>query len=407
MLTKLRLRFTLAILLISSLLLSIVMATIVLTTALVVKSDIRRAIMTSLENAASVDFDSKETFESIDCMIIAEKGDIFYTAHLEMYSEEEQETILNTMLGSTESGVFSCFDKSFVYESIQVESMTYYAIYDATGEMKAINHSWKIIIIVYVVVLVVIAVLAWLLSSSMMKPVSDSLQKQKDLVANASHELKTPLTIIDTDISLAKRGLTENHPSLKWLDGIETQTIRMNELIKELLELSRLESTTIVQIEDVKISDLLESMTLELEAGCFEKNITMTNDIKKDVEIFSDTEKIRKLFGILLNNAYKYTPDGGKISVELTTKRNNVQVLFYNTGAGIPKDKMGHIFERFYKVDESHTGESNSFGLGLAIAKSLVDTLSGEIRCESKEGEYTIFKLSLPINSHKQLPQQE
>lgn len=407
MLTKLRLRFTLAILLIASLLLSIVMATIILTTALIIKSDIKRVILSSLDRAMLADFKEKDTFENIKCMIVAERNNTFYTARLEMYTEEEQETIVHTMLSSSERVFFSCLDKSFVYESRSLEDMTIYAIYDATGEIKTINHVWRVIIVSYAVVLAVIAFLAWMLSSAMMKPVSESLQKQKDLVANASHELKTPLTIIDTDITLAKNGLDENHPSLKWLNGIESQTVRMNELIREMLELSRLESTVSTRFETVKISDLLESMTLELEAGCFEKNITMTTEIKNGVEIISDTEKIRKLFSVLLNNAYKYTPDGGKISITLSTKRNYVQVSICNTGAGIPKEKIEHIFERFYKVDESHTGESNSFGLGLAIAKSLVDAISGEIKCESKEGENTCFKLSLPMNSHKQISQQE
>lgn len=405
MLIKLRLRFTLATLLIASLLLSIVMATIILTTALIIKSEIKGAINSSLDKAVDMDFSEKVSFENIKCMIVAERDGTYYTSRLEIYTEQEQSIIVHTMLSSEEQVFFTCLEKSFVYESRTKDSMTIYAIYDATGEIRTINHIWRINIISYTVLLVVIAFISWLLSSGMMKPVSDAVQKQKDLVANASHELKTPLTIIDTDITLAKNELDENHPSLKWLNGIEAQTVRMNELIREMLELSRLESMVSVRFETVKISDLFESMTLELEAGCYEKNITMTTDIKKDLEIISDTEKIRKLISILLNNAYKYTPDGGNISINLGTKRNNIVFSVYNTGSGIPKEKIEHIFERFYKVDESHTGESSSFGLGLAIAKTLVDAVCGSIKCESKEGEYTIFKVSLPMNSRKQVTQ--
>lgn len=402
MLAKLKLRFTVATILISAFILSIVMASIILVAGIEVRSGISTKIDRSLEMANPMDFHAKLDFEKSDCILVCLSEGVCYTARSEQYSEEQQSELINKMLSSKEGSYFKYNGRDYVYGVKEAGPDRIFAIYDATGELIAINHIWKIVLVAYGAVLVVIAFVAWGLSSGVVKPVDDALQKQKDLIANASHELKTPLTIIETDLSLVRSGLAETDESAKWLNGIETQTKRMNTLIREMLELSKLESGIAVNVDKVAFSDLLESMTLELEAGCFEKEIELTYDITPSIEIYSDEEKIRKLTSILLNNAYKYTPNGGKIGVKAENKKSQVVVSVTNSGSGIPKEKISHIFERFYKVDESHSEESNSFGLGLAIAKSLVDSLCGWIKCDSKENEYTMFTYAIPSSLKKQ-----
>lgn len=402
MLAKLKLRFTVATILISAFILSIVLSAVILVVGVEVRSGMSAKINRSLEMANPMDFHARVDFDQSECMLVCLSEGICYTARSEQYSEEEQSGLINKMLSTQEGSYFRYNGRDYVYGMKTVGEDKIFAIYDATGELVAINHTWKIMLIAYGAVLIVIALVAWGLSSGVVKPVDDALQKQKDLIANASHELKTPLTIIETDLSLVRSGLAENDESAKWLNGIETQTKRMNTLIREMLELSKLESGISVNVDKVALSDLLESMTLELEAGCFEKEIELTSDIAPSMEIYSDEEKIRKLTSILLNNAYKYTPNGGKIKIKAENKKSQVVVSVSNTGSGIPKEKITHIFERFYKVDESHSEESNSFGLGLAIAKSLVDSLGGWIKCESKENEYTTFKFAIPSTLKKQ-----
>lgn len=398
MLTRLKLRFTLATILIAALLLLIVMTAVVLVTGVEIRLEINRKIERSLDIGSVLIYDTKIDLENVDCMLVAYRDGKYFTARSELYTEEEQSELISLMLSSKDGSYFTYQNKKFVWGERQLEDDYLYALYDATGEYDAIIHTWRVSIIAYSGLLVAIAIIAWLLSSSVVRPVDNALEKQKDLIANASHELKTPITIIETDISLAKSTIGDNPEATKWLDSIDTQAKRMNALVKQMLELSKLESNDSLVVENVKISELIESMTLEYEAGCFEKNITLTYNIPSEIEINSDQDKITRLVSILLNNAYKYTDVGGEIKVELENKKDNVIFTITNTGAGIPKDKISHIFERFYKVDESHTGESNSFGLGLAIAKSLVDSLCGWIKCESKENEYTKFVFSIPSN---------
>lgn len=398
MLTRLKLRFTLATILIAALLLLIVMTAVVLVTGVEIRLEIKHKIERSLDIGSRFIFDTKIDLENVDCMLVAYHDGKYFTARSELYTEEEQSELISLMLTSKDDLYFTYQNKKFVWGERQLENGYLYALYDATGEYGAIIHTWRVSIIAYSGLLVAIAIIAWLLSSSVVRPVDNALEKQKDLIANASHELKTPITIIETDISLAKSTIGDNPEATKWLEGIDTQAKRMNTLVKQMLELSKLESNVSLVVENVKISELIESMTLEYEAGCFEKSITLTYNIPSEIEINSDQDKITRLVSILLNNAYKYTDVGGEIKVELENKKDNVIFTITNTGAGIPKDKISHIFERFYKVDESHTGESNSFGLGLAIAKSLVDSLCGWIKCESKENEYTKFVFSIPSN---------
>lgn len=397
MLTKLKLRFTVAAILISALILSIVMAAIIFVSSLEVWLGIKRTVEYSLDQ---VRFTNNQILgiEDSECMIILYANDQYYTARSELYTEEEQRDLINEMLRPHQENHFIFDGHDYVFGIREQDNVLIYAVYDATGELGAVNHIWKIVLIAYVIVLVVVAIVASRLSNMVLKPVNDALQKQKDLIANASHELKTPITIIETDLTLARNGIEETSESHKWLNGIETQTKRMNSLVKEMLELSRLESNLTMNVDKVAFSDLIESMTLELEAGCFEKAITLNSDIASGVIVYSDEEKLRRLISILLNNAYKYTPDGGSITVKMENKKSQVIVSVSNTGEGISPEKLPHIFERFYKVDESHTGESNSFGLGLAIAKSLIDSLGGWIQCESVVNDYTTFKFMVPAN---------
>ncbi len=397
MLTKLRLRFAVAATLISALILSIVMAAIIFVSSLEVWLGINRTVEYSLDQ---VRFSNNQIvgIEDSDCMIILYANDQYYTARSELYTEEEQKGLINEMLRPHQEKHFIFDGHDYFFGTREQGNILIYAVYDATGELVAINHIWKIVLIAYVVVLVVVAIVALRLSSMVLKPVNDALQKQKDLIANASHELKTPITIIETDLALARNGIEEASESHKWLNGIETQTKRMNSLVKEMLELSKLESNLTMNVDKVAFSDLIESMTLELEAGCFEKTIALNSDIASGVIVYSDEEKLRRLISILLNNAYKYTTDGGSITVKMENKKSQVIVSISNTGEGIPPEKLPHIFERFYKVDESHTGESNSFGLGLAIAKSLIDSLGGWIKCESVVNDHTTFRFMVPAN---------
>lgn len=341
-----------------------------------------------------------EDMDDKDCMLVLYSNGVYNFKRNEQYTDEEQKGIVVAMLLSGRKS-FKYDGHTFQYNlKYYGNDTTLYAVYDCTAEMITLNKLLRIICIALSAALLIVGFFAWGLSKSNVKPVVEALDKQKALIANASHELKTPLTIINTQLELIKdEPLSDNQK--KWIDGVTEQTQRMETLIKEMLELSKLEANKELMLEDINISDLFESTLLSLEAPCFEKEIEIEGDIQPCVVINSDKAKVEKLFVILLDNATKYTPRGGKIKVALKTRKSWALFSVYNTGEGIPKDKIDKVFDRFYKAEESRTGESNSFGLGLSIAKSLAEALHGVIKCESEEGSYTKFSVALPLTKRR------
>ena len=220
------------------------------------------------------------------------------------------------------------------------------------------------------------------------KPVEESYNKQKQFVADASHELKTPLTTINTnvDVLLTREDSTIGEEK-KWLQYIKTETERMTKLTNDLLYLARLDhNENAVMLSPVSFSEAAESVILLMEAVVFEKNVNMTYDIAPDLTVNGNMEQLKQLVMILLDNACKYTPEKGNIQVKL--KRTDSAAVFTvrNSGEGISEEALEHIFERFYREDKSRARKSGGYGLGLAIAKAIVESYKGSI----KDTQFTI-----------------
>ncbi len=265
-------------------------------------------------------------------------------------------------------------------------------VYDYTKDYHNLRNMTVITIIAGAIGIVAIALFSFKSAQKNVAPIENTFNKQQDLVANASHELKTPITIINTDLAIlnATRD-TMTEEQCKWLDSIGNQLNRMNVLVTEMLELARIEGNKDQpQKEKVNLSTLVESVVLESEALAFERDLIMESDVKPNVTITAVNAHIEKLIYILIENALKYTEQGGTVRVSVMGERRKAILKVRNTGEGIPRDKIPKLFDRFYRTDEAHSS-SNSFGLGLAIAKSIVDANGGTIGVDSKEGEYTEF----------------
>ena len=226
---------------------------------------------------------------------------------------------------------------------------------------------------VFLVSLVVITGLSYILAMSATKPIKDAFDKEKALLANASHELKTPITVAKTNLDLV---LSDTHGTVsenqRWLEGAKYQIDRMNSLILQMLEISRLERPDYqAEKSDVNISELIEGVFLSCEAGCYENNIRFVSSLQPDVFYRCNKIEAEKLITILVDNAIKYTPRGGEICITLAKTLKNISIKVTNTGEGIPPEMIDRIFDRFYKLDESHKEAGKSFGLGLSIVKFL------------------------------------
>ena len=227
------------------------------------------------------------------------------------------------------------------------------------------------------------------LSGWIVKPVEHAFEKQKNFIADASHELKTPLTIINANAEVLQNSLGEN----KWLQHILEQTNRMNLLIRDLLDLARLDSAPkAIAFSDFDFSRAVTASALSFESLAFETHKTYRMEIADGVHCTGNEGAIRQLVTILLDNAFKYSEAGAQITISLSRKGDKKILSVLNTGRGISKEDQKHIFERFYRSDNSRSRESGSsggYGLGLAIAASIVSSHSGQISVKSDEVSYT------------------
>lgn len=273
----------------------------------------------------------------------------------------------------------------------------YYAFYDCSTEYVILRNSAIWYAVAYVCSIIAVVLLSYLLSEKAVVPVKQSMEKERTLTANASHELKTPLTIISANLSVIQSEPTSTvAENAKWLDSIEDQVKRMNVLIMDMLELSRLEQAATPAFTEVDLSEVVSGGILSSEALCFEKNIIIEDTVEDGITVSGDKSMLERLTLILLDNAVKYTPNDGNITVELKEiPKKKVKLSVRNSGQGMTAETMEHVFDRFYKGDTARTQATNasSFGLGLSIAKAICDKHGAEITCVGEEGRYTEFDI--------------
>lgn len=232
----------------------------------------------------------------------------------------------------------------------------------------------------------VLFVFVIILSRWIVKPVETAFNKQKLFVSDASHELKTPLTIISTNADVLENEIGSNQR----IDNIRTQTTRMNNLVGDLLSLTRTdEEAATPTFSRFDLSAAVLSTTLEFESYAFENQKALSYAIPEGIELTGDEEKIKQLLGILLDNAIKHSSPNSYIFVELTESSGHSKLSVSNTGSAISKESAAHIFDRFYRDDSSRSRKTGGYGLGLAIAKSIVDMHKGKIRVKSEGAEGT------------------
>ena len=243
----------------------------------------------------------------------------------------------------------------------------------------------KVSLIIVIILECLITLASHTLTKWIIEPVEESFQKQKEFIADASHELKTPLSVIMANAEM----LDTNPKEKKWLDNIHSESERMNKLISNLLDLARLENVDNKEtFENTDISKLTEKAILPFEGLLFEHKVKFNYDIDEKIMYKCNSEEIKQLIEILLDNAIKHSEKNGEINVSLK-KDKQITLIVSNKGKEIAKEDINHIFERFYRVDKSRNRDENRYGLGLAIAKKIVDNHNGKIKCTSEKGVTT------------------
>jgi len=218
-------------------------------------------------------------------------------------------------------------------------------------------------------------------------------QKQQQFVSDASHELKTPLTVIESYASMLKRwGMKKPELLEESVDAIYTESIRMKEMTEQMLQLANADNDMVLKKETVELHSLCKQAAHNMEVS-FNRNIDII-DRGLSSSVFADTNKIKQLVYILLDNARKYSQ--AEIVVELGETAGNCYISICDKGMGIPKEDLEKVFDRFYRVDKARNRETGGAGLGLSIAKQIVDAHQGTIDFASEEGKGTTVKVMLP-----------
>ncbi|WP_315372101.1 HAMP domain-containing sensor histidine kinase [Paenibacillus xylanexedens] len=268
---------------------------------------------------------------------------------------------------------------------------------DVTAQQGILTNLIYTFAIVGLVMLIVIYFLSRYFANRSIAPVREAFEKQKQFIGDASHELKTPLAIINTnaDVLLANQEDTIANQA-KWLHYIKSETERMTGLTNDLLYLTQMDDSRSTMIHaKFNMSDAVESIILPMEAVIFEKNISLDYNIEPNLTVHGNIEQIKQIILILLDNAVKYSGPKGAVNVTLQKQNNDVMLTVSNTGEGIAPEHLDRIFDRFYRTDSSRARKHGGHGLGLAIARSIVDQHKGEVYARSVVGEGATFYVRL------------
>lgn len=227
------------------------------------------------------------------------------------------------------------------------------------------------------------------------RPVEKAWKQQRQFLSDASHELKTPLTVILSNAELLEDTPLEGRPG-RWVDNIHSEARQMRSLVEEMLTLARADNEVhTAPFAPVSLSDLAADCALTYESVAYEAGKPLEYEIEDGLEILGDHDKLRRLISTLLDNAIKYGADSGPIALTLRKGEKQAVLTVSNTGTPIPPEHLPHLFERFYRADESR-GEKSGFGLGLAIAKSIADEHKATLRAES-DAASTRFIFTIPL----------
>ena len=274
------------------------------------------------------------------------------------------------------------------------EGYTLVAFMDNTVSEAGLKTMLRYVFLVGGLAILAMFFIAWILAGFIISPLEENDRQQKRFISDASHELKTPVAVIATNAEMLSRELGHN----EWLTNIQYETDRMDRLVKQLLDLSHAESA-IVPMESLDFSRLVTGETLAFESLAFDKGKTFVTKIEEAIILRGNPSQLTQLVSILLDNAIRHST-GKEIGVSLVRRPHTALLTVTNDGNEIPAEKIHHLFERFYRVDEVRNSESNHYGIGLSIAKAIAEKHGGNIDVFWQDGKIS-FTVNLLLKNRK------
>lgn len=315
-----------------------------------------------------------------------------------MTEDDYAQALAQAAADGKDSGGFTLSNSRWTFQRMQTEDGTMYVFIDTTSREEILTTLIYAFAAVGLAMLVVLFFFSRFFANRSIEPVREAFEKQKQFIGDASHELKTPLAVINTnaDVLLANRDETIRSQE-KWLRYIKSETERMAKLTGDLLYLTEMDDSRSNMVQArFDLSDAVENVMLTMEAVVFEKDLTLDYEIEPALSITGSREQIVQVTMILLDNAIKYANAQGRIDVSLKQEHGEIALSVSNTGEGIPAEHLPRVFDRFYRTDQSRTRSQGGHGLGLAIARSIVEQNKGRISAKSTVGEKTTFTVQFP-----------
>ena len=313
-------------------------------------------------------------------------------------SEDTAQTLTKLVQNSgRDSGLIRAYSLRYLISTVGGEERI--AFLDASNDIATMSELIITSLFVGALALLAFFFVSLLLANFALKPVESTWNKQKQFVADASHELKTPLTVI-----LANQKILLAHPEQtvaqqrQWIENTQSEGDRMKSLVEDLLFLAKSDDAVGKEtLSDVNFSDIAQGSILSFASLAFESGKTLGDNIQSDIILPGSEPKLRRLCGILLDNALKYANAGGAVDFALRAEGNFALMSVHNSGDPIPEEELPHLFERFYRVDRARS--AGGYGLGLSIAQSITKAHGGKISVTSSAGTGTTFLVSLPLRS--------
>jgi len=306
-------------------------------------------------------------------------------------SDEQLSLIIEKAL-SSESKQRILRDYNLRYMISNKGKETKIAFIDISDDLKTLENTVVTLIFSCAAALIAFFFISLYLSMWALRPVERAWEQQRRFVADASHELKTPLTVIlaNTGILKANR-LSTVEQQMNWIENTGAEATRMKKLVDSLLFLAKADDTELSVIySKVNLSDIVISTALAFESVAFERGVLLTTtEIASDIYIAGNEAQLKQLIGILLDNAVKYSEEKGVVTLSLETRQSKAALTVHNQGSYMAAADLEHVFDRFYRADKSRSAEG--YGLGLAIAKSIVDAHGGKISVRSDAVHGTTF----------------
>ena len=268
-----------------------------------------------------------------------------------------------------------------------------YVFLDCERELSAVQQDLIASILISLLGLLLVLLLVVILSRRIMQPVAESYEKQKRFITDASHEIKTPLTIIDANTEV----LEMVHGEDEWTKSTRKQIKRLTALTEKLVFLSRMdeENSSYMEMLDFNLSEAVLDTAEPFYSIAQAKGKELTLQVKDNITYHGDEGTIRQMVSILLDNAMKYSDENGKISLTLSTAGKSIYLSVWNTTEPMKPGRYDILFERFYRAEASHNSKTGGFGIGLSVVQAIVQAHKGKITAKSVDGKSIVFSVVL------------